>query len=121
MRHGWWMAACVPLAMAACGESRQNQGGSESTADGGTTVVADSATTPGDREELPPSVVQNQSAAAQRQVQLQPVGGSGVSGTMTLVPVSLAGDSVTVSLLVSGGPGGGALPAHVHTGACDSI
>jgi hypothetical protein len=121
MRHGWWMAACVPLAIAACGDSQQNKSGSESTADGGTTVVADSAMTPGRQEQLPAPVQQNQAMAAQRQFQLQPVGGSGVSGTVTVVPVDLKGDSVSVSVLVSGGQGGGALPAHVHTGACDNI
>lgn len=121
MRHGWWMAACAALAVAACGGSEAGQSGSESTADGGTTVVADSATTPADQQQLPAPVQQNQAAAAQRQMQLQPVGGSGVSGTVTVVPVNLGGDSVTVSILVSGASGGGALPAHVHTGACDDI
>lgn len=105
----WWLLACVPLALAACGANDTDAEEDDPT-DG-----AAAATVP------PPAGTDTGAAAsgmAPMMVPLRPVGNSGVNGQVT---VTDGGTQTQLALTLTGLQPNGAHAGHVHQGTCDSL
>ncbi|MEW5927238.1 MAG: hypothetical protein AB1941_07130 [Gemmatimonadota bacterium] len=107
----WWLLACVPLALAACGmndtEAEEDDPTDGAAAD--TAVATVSA--------APVTVDTAASAMAPMMVPMTALGGSGVSGEATLTE---AAGQTQVAVRLAGFQPNSSHAGHVHQGTCDA-
>lgn len=111
MRSKLWLLACLPLALAACGENDPDVDTDEA-------VVLETADT-GAMATMPPpaAMPMDTGMAMHNQVMMNPVGNSGVSGSATLAD---ANGQVQVAVQLTGFQPNTAHAGHIHQGTCDS-
>jgi hypothetical protein len=101
-----WALAALPFFLAACGDG---------TVDDDTVVVADPATDAGVMT-TPPADTHD--ATQPMTVAMNPIGGSGVSGQMEVMP---HGEQTMVNVTLNGPAGANTTHSgHIHAGTCDN-
>jgi hypothetical protein len=106
-----WLAAWVPLALAACG------GGDDRDADGADSLTVGAGTDTGFATPPPPADTGAMDHGAST-VQLASVGNSGVTGS---AQVAAEGAGVKVTLDLTGARAAGTHQAHIHQGTCEQL
>ena len=117
MRSKLWLLACVPLALAACGENDPDVDNDEAvvleTADTGAMATVPPAGMPMDTGMM----AGMDTTAMHNQVMMNAVGNSGVSGTAMLADAS---GQTQVAVQLTGFQPNSAHAGHIHQGTCDS-
>ena len=109
----WWLLACMPLVLAACGQN-DTEGEEDDPTDG---AAADTATAT--VSAAPPVAMDTaaHAAMAPMMVPMTALGGSGVSGEATLTE---AAGQTQVAVRLAGFQPSSSHSGHVHQGTCDA-